>query len=164
MLSLLHAFDRRQEKFSRHNNLDIGVAQVFLRAVDDRSHTLLDRMILIMISGDAGESLSFLNPAIDQPILVLVPQLSKIRRQLSRSSPFGALVFLDLGSRKGLAREPDDPVVRHRIPVIHGNKNVTVDKWLIRDTAFRFWVVNLSGKKRMKRYHVLIDPNPNPVV
>jgi hypothetical protein len=35
---------------------------------------------------------------------------------------------------------------------------------LTRDAAFRLRVVNFSRKERMKRYHVLIDPNPNPVV
>src|SRR5438309_8758484 len=122
---------------------------MFLRAVDDRSHTLLHRMILIMISGDAGVSLGSLNLAVDQPILILVAQFSKIRRQLTRSSSLGTLVFLDLGSRERFARESADPVVGHRILVIHRNKNVTVDKRLILVAAFRFWVVNFSRKHCM---------------
>src|SRR5438477_12272307 len=112
-----------QQKLLRQDNLQISVTEVLLSAVDNRPHTLLHGMILVMVSGNAGVGLGFLKLSVNEPITILVSLLSKVGHQFPLSPSLGALVFRYLGIGERFASESADPVVRHSILIIHRHKN-----------------------------------------
>src|SRR4029077_10784623 len=103
-----------EQMASGHYGLIAG-DQVFTGAVNDRSHTLLHRVVLQVYPLDAGEGFSLLRRPINHPHVVLIAYFSKVGVKTISSIATIELDFLVRAKRA--AAVPIHQAVNHAVLV-----------------------------------------------
>src|SRR5262245_14070368 len=111
---------------------------MLLGTVNYGPHAFLHGLVLIVNSVNSTERFFLLDPAIDLPVHIHIPELPEIRTYLGRAAPIelfhGSLLLL--GQR--LSVVPADPAEDHRVLVVHRKVEIAVDLRLVMLTIRQF--------------------------
>ena len=106
-------FQPAQEDATGGDDGGVRGAEVFLGPIDDRSHALLHRMVLIVDAVDAAVRFAFLHVAVDHPIDVAIAQLAMVIDDLAGRPPAAPFKAFAFGIGQRIVAILGDPVIDH---------------------------------------------------
>ena len=154
-----HRRHRVEQDVAQDHDGAVGGAEMLARAVDDRAHALLHRMILGGDAVDPGEGLGLLLVAVDHPVDVAVAALAVVGELLAGSAAADARAPSPvLGPERRLS-EARRPGVEHGVLVVHRHPGVAAR---LRQVALLLALpmAELEGELHVEGHHELVHADP----